>query len=430
MERVLEKLYFKGIKAVIPEKLLKENIKLFFDFFKKHKKKVVLISIGKASSGMAKAAILKLKEKFYKGILITKYGYSKNFKIKNFKMFEAGHPVPDKNGLNATKEVLKLIKEEKKDSIFFILISGGASSLFVYPRDGITLKDKIKTTEILLNSGADINELNCIRKHLSKVKGGNLGRYIYPSPALSFIISDVISDKLDVIGSGPTSPDNSNFKDAFKIIKKYKIQKKLPKNVLKILKYGIEGKIPENPKKGDKIFKNLKNYIIGKNEIGLKEIKKMAEKMGIKAKIISKDIKGEAKVLGKYLAKIAIEEKEKKIIKKPLLLIYGGETTVQVKGKGKGGRAQELALSFALKINGLDGIYLLSASTDGTDGKTDAAGAIVDGKTIKKGKEIGLDAKEFLKNNDSYNFFKKINSLFITGPTGTNVMDFYLILIK
>lgn len=436
MKKLLKKLYYAGVQAVNPEKLIRKNIKLFLKFYKKQKKKkIVIISIGKASFKMAMAGAKELKKNLHKGIIITKYGHIdknllKNKALKKFKIFEAGHPLPDENGLKGTKEILKTIEEEKRDSIFFILISGGASSLFIAPSYGISLKDKIKTTEILLKAGAGIDDLNCVRKHLSKVKGGNLAKFIYPAPFVSFIISDVISDKLDVIGSGPTCPDKTTFIDALEVIEKFKVKDKIPKNVLKLLKDGALGKIKENPKEKDKIFKKNKNYIIGKNEIALKEIRRKAKEMGLYAKIVSREIEGEAKIVGKKLSEFAISEKEKLKTKKGNIFIFGGETTVDVKGKGKGGRSQELALSFAINTKGREGIYLLSAGTDGTDGPTNAAGAIVCPNTIKKAEKMKIDPLKYLNENNSYNFFKNVNDLFITGPTGTNVMDLYLILIK
>lgn len=436
MKKLLKKLYWAGVRAVDPEKLVKKNIKLFLKFYKKQKRqKIVIISIGKASFKMAMAAEKKLKKYLYKGIIITKYGHiDKNLlkkkTLEKFKIFEASHPLPDENGLKATEEALKVIEEEKKDSVFLLLISGGTSSLFIDPSDGISLKDKIKTTEILLKAGAGIDELNCVRKHLSKVKGGNLAKFIYPAPFISFIISDVISDKLDVIGSGPTFPDKTTFKDTLRVLDKFEVKDKIPKNVLKLLKDGALGKIEENPKEKEKNFKKNKNYIIGRNEIALKEIKRKAKEMGLNAKIVSREIVGEAKIIGKKLAKFAIFEKEKIKTKKGKIFIFGGETTVNVKGEGKGGRAQELALSFAINIKGKEGIYLLSAGTDGTDGPTDAAGAIVCANTIKKAEKMKIDPLKYLNENNSYNFFKKVKDLFITGPTGTNVMDLYLILIK
>lgn len=433
---MLKNLYFEGVRAVDPEKLVRKNIGIFWDFFNKQKrKKIIIISIGKASLGMAEGAIKELGKYFYKGIIITNFRdknsiFFSKYNPSSLKIFKGGHPLPDKKSLKGTKEILNLIENEKDACLFFVLISGGGSSLLVAPKEGITLKEKITATQLLLKAGASIEEINCLRKHLSKVKGGNLAKLIYPAPLISFIISDVISDKLNVIASAPTYPDRKNFKDALKIIRKYKIENKMPEGVLKVLKDGIEGKIEENPKYKNKIFNNVKNFIIGNNEIALKEIKKKAEELGFKSKIFSRKLKGEAREIGKNLAKLAIKEKEKKFHKKPLILIFGGEPTVKVRGKGKGGRAQEVALSFSIYIKGKKGIYLLAAGSDGKDGPTNSAGAIVDGKTIIKGEKMGLNPKFFLENNDSYNFFKRTNSLFITGPTGTNVMDFYIILIK
>ncbi len=428
-KEILKEIYLRGIKAVQPKVLMKAQRDFVLREFEKSKlDKIIILGFGKASAYMSKEIEKYLKGINYEGIVITKYGY-KNYNSKKIRIIEGGHPLPDEKGFWATKNIIDLIEKERGKAFFINLISGGGSSLLVYPLKGIDLKDKIKTTKILMDRGAKIEELNTVRKHLSFVKGGKLSKLIYPSVSLSLIISDVIGDKLEFVASGPTVPDKTTFEDAMGIIEKYKVKEKIPKNVLKILIEGIEGKIEENPKKGDEIFKKSKNLIIANNELALKEMENYCKAKGFLCKIVEKNMLGEAKEVGKIISKNAMEEKDKKQNEKPLILLFGGETTVKVKGKGRGGRAQELALSFLLNLKE-KGIFLLSAGSDGTDGPTEATGAIVGFETLKKAKKLNLDPIKYLKDNNSYNFFKKTGDLFITGPTGTNVMDFYIILIN
>ncbi|MEW6713621.1 MAG: glycerate kinase [Nitrospirota bacterium] len=404
--------------------------------------RLIVIALGKAACPMAEAIEDSLGEIIDSGILITKYGHcnssitplEKRGKrgFSKIKIFEAGHPFPDENGVKGTDEIINLLKETDEHTLVVCLISGGGSALLVSPYEGITLNEKQAITQLLLNAGADITELNTIRKHLSKVKGGRLTEITYPSKIISLILSDVIGDKLDVIASGPTSPDTTTYADALKVLEKYGLIEKTPKIIIEVLRKGAKSLIPETPKEGDKIFNNVENIIIGSNRIALDAAKKKAEELGFNTEIISSDLAGEARYVGKWLAeevrKCGSAEVQKN--KKPLCLISGGETTVTVKGNGLGGRNMELALAFAMEIEGIDGVTLLSAGTDGTDGRTDAAGAIVNGETVKKAKAAGLDPVKYLANNDSYNFFKKIDDLFITGPTGTNVMDIQIVIIE
>jgi len=337
--------------------------------------------------------------------------------------------VPDENGLRGTEEIIKILKDADENTIVVYLISGGGSALLVSPCEGISLIEEQETTELLLRAGADIYELNTVRKHISKVKGGRLAEIAYPAKVISLILSDVIGDRLDVIASGPTAPDKTTYKDALKVLEKYRLIDKAPGSIIKVLQKGAEGFTNETLKEGSTIFDNVENIIIASNKKALDAAKEKAESLGFKSETISSEVTGEAKEVGKWLAQktrnaLSVKRNEK------ICLISGGETTVTVKGNGKGGRNMELALSFAMEIEGIDGITLLSAGTDGTDGPTDAAGAIVDGETVKKAKAIGLDPEEYLRNNDSYNFFKKIDSLFITMPTGTNVMDIQIMVIE
>ncbi len=428
-KKILKEIYLKGIKAVQPKMIMKSKGDfLLREFEKSRLNKIIILGFGKASTYMYMEIEKILKNINYEGVVITKYGH-KNYNSKKIRIIEAGHPLPDERGFWGTKSIVDLIEKERGKAFFINLISGGGSSLLVYPLKGIDLKDKIKTTKILMDKGANIEELNTVRKHISFVKGGKLSKLIYPSPSISLIISDVIGDKLESIASGPTVPDKTTFKDAMAIIEKYKIKEKIPKNVLKILKEGAEGKIEENPKEGDFIFKKSKNLIIANNELALREMEKCCKTKGFLCKIVEKNISGEAKEVGKFISKIAEEEKDKRKIEKPLILFFAGETTVTVKGSGKGGRAQELALSFLLNLKEEE-VFLLSAGSDGTDGPTEVAGAIVSFETLKKAKKLNLDPIKYLIDNNSYNFFKKTGDLFITGPTGTNVMDFYIVFIN
>ncbi len=442
--KIAKKIFFSALRAVDPFYLLKGYAgKIYNDFIRKNFKDLLVVGFGKASCQMAKA----VEEVFdinliTGGIVVTKYGYAKNQRsaisgqqseeLKKIKVFEAGHPIPDENGIKATEEIIKLVKNAERDTLVLCLISGGGSALFVSPYNGITLSEKQLITDLLLNAGAEISELNTVRKHISRVKGGRLAELAYPSEIVSLMISDVIGDKLDVIASGPTAPDTSTFQEAIDVIKKYKLAEKTPKSVMNILNKGREGLIPETPKKDNNVFNKVKNIIIGNNQKALDAAKSESQSLGFEAEIISSSIAGEAREVGKWLAKKALEIKGTKAQRHrgAKCLISGGETTVTVKGNGKGGRNTELALSFAIEIEGIEGITFLSAGTDGTDGPTDAAGAIVDGKAIPEAKSLGINPQENLNNNDSYNFFKQIDSLLITGPTGTNVMDVQIIIIE
>jgi glycerate 2-kinase len=429
----LADIFYAALQAVDPYKstsLYTDKIRSIFQ--SGQYRNLIVIGFGKASCPMAKAIEDQLFDLIDSGIVITKYKHCpSSYKIKKIQIFEAGHPVPDENGLKATDIIINYLKGADRNSLLVCLISGGGSALLVYPYEGVTLGEKQRVTELLLKAGANIGELNTVRKHISKVKGGRLAEIAYPAKIISLILSDVIGDKLDVIASGPTAPDKMKYNDALKVIKKYGLTELTPSSVLETLHKGANGRIPETPKEGDKAFRKIENIIIGNNKKAIDAAKIKAESLGLQAEILSSEISGESSDIGKWLAKKAIEtcnllsaRHNRKI------LISGGETTVTVKGNGLGGRNMELALSFAIEIEGIDGITLLSAGTDGTDGPTDAAGAIVDGETIKKAKAIELNPKEYLENNDSYNFFKKIDGLFVTGPTGTNVMDIQIIVIR
>lgn len=428
LKEMATRIFYKALEAVNPYSVVKNSTeKIRFIYQKGNFKKLIVIGFGKAACPMAKAIEDRLVDLIDSGIIITKYGHV-NYQLSKIKIYEAGHPIPDYNGLKGTKEIIKILQDSYDETLVLCLISGGGSSLLVSPYDGISLAEKQNITELLLKSGADINELNTVRKHLSKVKGGRLAEIAYPAKVLSLILSDVIGDRLDVIASGPTAPDKTTYNDALTILERYGLIDKAPKGIIEVLRKGARGLIKETPKEGDKILERVENIIIGSNKMALNAARQSAEELGLHAEIISSELRGEARDAGRWLADIAKAQKAQGF-KRARCLISGGETTVTVKGNGLGGRNMELALAFATEIEGIDGITLLSAGTDGTDGPTDAAGAIVNGQTVIKAKNIGLNPEEYLNNNDSYNFLKKVNKLFITGPTGTNVMDVQIVLI-
>ena len=386
--------------------------------------KLVVIGLGKAASPMLKATMDDLGERVKEGIIITKYGHAdQTYESDSIKVYEAGHPLPDENGVRGTEEVINLLKEADRNTLVVCLISGGGSALLVSPYSGITLQEKQKATELLLKAGADIFELNTVRKHISEVKGGRLAEIAYPARVISLILSDVIGDRLDVIASGPTAPDKTSYRDAVRIIERYRLRDAMPRSIMDTLARGIKGLVPEMPKESSPVFQRVENIIVGSNKKAIDAVRERAVTLGFETSVVSTEIQGEARFIGKWLAKKAMELKASRVSDDKICLISGGETTVTVRGKGTGGRNMELALSFAMEIEGKSGITFLSAGTDGTDGPTDAAGAVVDGETVPKARALGMNPEEYLENNDSYHFFEKADGLFITGPTGTNVMD-------
>ena len=388
-----------------------------------------VVGFGKASPAMASALEESLGGLIDDGIIITKYGHTPSRKLERIRLFESGHPIPDENGQEASRRLVNLVESADDRTLVISLISGGGSALLVSPLAGITLVDKQVTTDLLLKAGADIHDLNTVRKHLSRVKGGRLAELIYPATSLSLILSDVVGDRLDVIASGPTAPDPTTYRDALDVLVKYDLAKIVPESVAELLAKGQMGKVPETPKPGNPLFSNTTNMIIGSNRRALEAAQGKAEGLGFRTEVLSAEITGEARDVGRWLARKALVMRAMGM-QSPVCLISGGETTVTVKGKGKGGRNMELALSFALEVEGIAGITLLSAGTDGTDGPTDSAGAIVDGDTILGARRGGINPELHLRDNDSYDFFRRAGGLLLTGATGTNVMDIQMILIE
>ncbi|MBN1762542.1 MAG: glycerate kinase [Methanomicrobia archaeon] len=382
---------------------------------------------GKAAASMAHALEDLLQDRIDGGIVNVKYGYTTDLNF--IKLNEAGHPIPDEAGVRGTREIVTLLHGLGENDLVLFVISGGGSALLPLPQEGISLEEKQEVTKLLLESGASIDEMNAIRKHISRVKGGQLARAAYPATVISLLLSDVVGDRMDVIASGPTVPDESTFEECREILERYNL--KLPEAVSTLLKRGLNGELEETPKAGDPIFEKTCNLIIGSNILALNAAAQKAQELGYHTLILSSAIEGETKEVAKVHAAIAKEiHATGNPIKKPACIISGGETTVTIKGTGLGGRNQEFVLSSAIEIAGMDGTVILSCGTDGTDGPTDAAGALVDGFTVQRAKKQGMQPIEYLRNNDAYYFFEKLDDLIKTGPTNTNVMDVRLVLCR
>ena len=388
-------------------------------------RRVFVIGAGKAAVPMAQAMEALLGEWLSGGIVVTKYGQA--LPLQKIRVIEAAHPIPDLAGLEGARQLAGIARQATVHELIFFLVSGGASALLPYPIDGLTLAEKQTVTLLLLRSGATIRETNAGRRHLSQIKGGKLARMAYPAQAVTLILSDVIGDRLENIGSGPTAPDPSRYADCLEIIRKYHLQESIPAAALTILERGSRGEIAETVKVDDLVFAKVQNVIVGSNRLATEAARSYAESLGYRATILSNSLEGESREVARRHAATL-----KKVLTEPVpvprCFISGGETTVTVRGDGKGGRNQEFALAAAIEIAGIDGAVVLSAGTDGIDGPTDAAGAIVDGVTVRRGRLTGYDAAEFLLRNNAYNYLNATGDLLITGPTHTNVMDIQVML--
>lgn len=389
--------------------------------------RVIVVGAGKASARMAVAIEEILGDVISGGLINVKYGHGEP--LRKITVWEAGHPVPDHCGIEGTRRLLSLVEDAQENDLVICLISGGGSSLLPLPAQGIDLPSKQETTQALLKSGATIHEVNSVRKHISKVKGGRLAQAAAPARVVSLILSDVIGDDLDVIASGPTVPDTTEFATALDVLARYNLTEHVPDKVLSHLEAGARGEKPETPKPGDAVFRNVVNVIIANNASAISAAADKSRSLGYESLVLSSFVQGEAREVARVMAAIAREISiTGRPIPRPACVIAGGETTVTLKGKGVGGRNQELALAASLDLENIDNILLLAAGTDGTDGPTDAAGAMVSGDTLSVARQLGLSARDYLSNNDSYHFFQALGDLVMTGPTGTNVMDIILLL--
>jgi len=391
-------------------------------------RQIIVVGCGKAAAPMAAAVEGILGERIARGVVVTKYRHL--HPTATIRVHEAGHPVPDAAGLAGAEAVLDQVRRLGPQDLVLLLISGGGSALSPAPVAGISLADKQALTTALLACGADIREMNAIRKHISRIKGGQLARAAQPAQVAALVLSDIVGDPLDAIASGPTVPDPTTYADALGILDTYGIRGEIPASIRARLEAGARGEVPETPKPDDPLFARVRNLIVGSNLQALEAAQAEAGRLGLAPMILSSSIEGETREVARMHAAIAREIRcTGHPLAPPACLISGGETTVTLKGSGKGGRNQEFALAAALDIAGVPGVVVLSGGTDGTDGPTDAAGAIVDGETCARAAGQGLDARASLSANDSYHFFQALGDLLITGPTNTNVMDVRLVLV-
>ena len=368
-----------------------------------------------------------LGERVKQGIVNVKYDHL--LPTNTITLHEAGHPVPDEAGVAGTQRIIQLLQSSTEYDLVICLISGGGSALLPAPAEGITLQEKQAVTKLLLNCGATINEINTIRKHISAIKGGQLARIAYPSTLVTLILSDVIGDPLDVIASGPTVPDSQTFHECLALLKKYELVDDVPKPVLNRIQQGVAGDIPDTPKTGDPVFERTQNLIIASNALAAHAAAQKAEDLEYNTMILSTFVEGETKEVAKVHTAILKEILHSgSPLPLPACIITGGETTVTIRGQGLGGRNQEFVLAAASEIDCMESVVVFSAGTDGTDGPTDAAGAIADGSTIQRAREQSLDPLDYLNTNDSYHFFESLGDLIKTGPTNTNVTDLRILL--
>lgn len=400
-----------AIEAVLPETAVQKQLQAL-DL----PEQITLVAIGKAAWRMANAAQVELGPRLKQGLVITKYGHSLG-DLPGLSIYEAGHPVPDENGLTATRQALAMVENLTGHDTVLFLVSGGGSALFEAPVAGVSLEDLAGVNQQLLKSGANIIEINTVRKHLSTVKGGQFARRVAPARVISLVLSDVLGDRLDSIASGPAYPDPTTSAQAREIVQKYGLD--LPDNVLKAL-------ANETPDALD----NVETYIVGSVSVVCEAAQQAAHGLGYNSLILTTTLDGEAREAGRFLAAIAREIlASHRPVPQPGAVILGGETVVTVKGQGQGGRNQELALAAALEIAGLERVAIGSVGTDGTDGPTDAAGGLVDGRTVERIQANGVDPRQALDHNDAYHALAAGGDLLKTGPTGTNVNDVALVLV-
>jgi len=403
------------------------NRKLYLTSFRK----VWVLGAGKAAASMGQAVETTLGKYLAGGLVMTKYGHG--LALKKIQVIEAGHPLPDENSLISGKRLLSFAKEQiQPDDLVLCLFSGGASSLLVCPGEGITLADKMACTQMLLNAGAGIHDLNTLRKHLSGIKGGGLARILAPARLVSLILSDVVGDDVATIASGPTTPDPTTFADCIEILHKLRLWDQTPPAVRQRLELGSAGKIADTPKEGDPAFRNAWNCVVGGNAQACAAAVSAARKQGYRALVLTSRLEGDNESAARFHMSVAGEVVyQRRPVRRPSCIISGGETTVRITGTGKGGRNQEFVMHCVRPLAGLPApCVVASLGTDGTDGPTQAAGAIADNTTLSRSIKFGARfLNECIDNNDSYRFFSRLEDLIITGPTRTNVMDLHIVLI-
>jgi len=389
--------------------------------------RVVVVGAGKATASMARAVEQRLGPRLQGGFVVVKYGHG--LPTKRIVVAEAGHPVPDRSGQRAAARLCAMAAELGRRDLLIVLLSGGASSLLPAPVAGVTLADKQRTTQELLRCGASIRDINTVRKHLSRIKGGRLAE-LTEATVVTLILSDVLGDDLSAIASGPTVPDPTTYQDAVAILKRDRIWRALPQRVRQHLDRGCQGLASETPKPGSPLFRRVHHHIVGNNAAAVTAVIRVAREVGLRTLVHTPALTGEARDEGQRFGVLARNiVREGKPLQRPCCVVAGGETTVTVTGKGTGGRAQEFTAAAALEIAGLAKVWVVAIGTDGTDGPTDAAGAVVDGDTVARAQRLNVNLKGALKRHNTYPALKRLHQLIVTGPTGTNVNDLYLLLV-
>jgi glycerate-2-kinase len=432
---IAEQIFIAGVKSVVPDALIAGTVwcvdnklhinDLIFDLRKIER--IFVTGAGKASALMAAELEKILGSRITEGHIIVKYGHSTG--LNRIRVTEAGHPYPDENGLNATKEIMNLARKAGSNDLVICLLSGGGSSLLWDCPEGCTTTELMEVSRLLVNSGASIHEINAVRKHLSEIKGGRLARLAHPAKTVSLILSDVIGDPPDVIASGPTAPDPTTFVDAIEVIDNYNLKPLIPGKIYDYLYSGATGKLKESPKPGDKIFRDTHNIIIGSNRIALENARTKALEYNLNAIVVEDQLQGDVVTVSEFLVDAAMKYEDDPNETKPVCILFGGETTVKMTGKGEGGRNQHLALLCARLLEDKPGITILCGGTDGSDGPTKAAGAVVDSETILSAYSKDIDHGQYIREFNSYNFFRKVSGHIITGPTMTNVMDIVVLIV-
>ena len=433
---IAEKIFLEGVESVTPDRLIRavirrdgnilaiENRILSLDALEN----IYVVGAGKASALMGEEVEKLLGDRITEGHIVVKYGFSR--KLRHIKITEAGHPVPDSNGFKAAREIVRICEKAGANDLVICLFSGGGSSLLPDIPAGCTADDMIQLTDLLVNCGAGISEINAVRKHLSAIKGGQLARLAFPASLVNLIISDVPGDRLDVIASGPTVADPTTFNKALTVLDSYGLKSRISPAIINYLNEGSAGKRPETPKENDMVFTRTHNILVGRNRMALEAAKKKALEYNINAVIIDDQLQGDIPAVAEYLVNTALKFRNDKGEAKPVCLLFGGETTVKMSGNGLGGRNQHLALASALLLENYPGITILCAGSDGNDGPTGAAGAVVDSESANSARNHSIDPEKYFTAFDSFHFFKEAGGHIITGPTLTNVMDIIVILIK
>ena len=431
----LQRIYEAALDAVAPATLLAKTVSCtrsrlradhqIYDLRKI--RRVALVGAGKAAVPMARALSQALGGRLHRGVIAAPSS-ARRLSLPRIAVVKAGHPVPDKGSFRAARRMMKFVASLNSDDLLIVLLSGGASSMLALPAEGLTPQDKQRTTNLLIRSGAPITEINTVRKHLSAIKGGRLAQATR-AQVLTLILSDVNGDDVSTIGSGPTAPDPTRFKDAVGILRERRLWRRLPIRVRIHLVEGLGGWQYETPKARSRTFRRVRHVIIGNNRVAVNAAASAARRLGYDVVVLEQFLTGEAAQVGQWMGQLGRELAHRRAVRRPLLVLAGGELTVTVRGNGRGGRAQECALAGALALQGTSGVWLAAVGTDGRDGPTDVAGATVDGKTVARGQRKGYSAARYLARNDSYHFFKHVGGHIRTGPTGTNVNDLYLLLI-